>query len=273
MEDLKLNMEKCFLENCPMGYYSGTSGLLLPVKNKLFYPDEFKETSRLHFYGSMMNSIEVNSSFYKVPMGTTVSKWTNDVPEGFKFTFKLYKGITHNKGLAFDPEMVRNFFSVINHVGEKTGALLVQFPSSVRIAQFRQLEMLIQTLREANPENKWNIAMEFRHVSWYQHEVYQLLEDNGVGIVLHDKPPAVTPMIDLKTGFVYLRFHGPQGSYRGTYEEHILEEYASYIDHWVDEGKRVYAYFNNTMGSAVANLFTLRDLVFKRGKDQAGENA
>lgn len=63
-------------------YYSGTSELLLPVPNKLFYPEEFKDKSRLCFYGSLMNSIEVNSSFYKLPATGKALKWANDVPTG-----------------------------------------------------------------------------------------------------------------------------------------------------------------------------------------------
>lgn len=255
------------VKDWPERYYSGTSGLLLPVKNKLFYPDEFKEKSRLHFYSSMMNSIEINSSFYKVPLATTVSKWANDVPDGFKFTFKLFKGITHHTGLAFDSEMIKHFIAVIDQVGDKKGALLVQFPPGARISQFGQLALLIQTMREADRDGSWDIAIEFRHVSWYKNEVYQLLEDNGIGMVIQDKPPAVTPILDFKVDFIYLRFHGPQGNYRGSYDDAVLVEYAEYIHQWISEGKRVYAYFNNTMGSAITNLFALKDLLLGAGEE------
>ncbi|MNL17286.1 hypothetical protein D3C87_1383710 [compost metagenome] len=82
-----------------------------------------------------------------------------------------------------------------------------------------------------------------------------------MGMVLQDKPPASTPMLDSELAFVYLRFHGPDGNYGGSYEEGFLYEYAGYIRDWLAEGKTVYSYFNNTIGSAVANLFTLRDMV------------
>lgn len=244
-------------------YYSGTSGLLLPVSNKSFYPEEFKGKSRLSFYSSMMNSIEINSSFYKVPMAVTVAKWANEVPEGFKFTFKLSKEITHQKGLAFDPEAVKRFMDIIELAGEKKGCLLVQFPPSVRIAQFRQLALLMDTLRACDPRKQWNIALEFRHISLYQDEIYRLLEAYDMGMVIQDKPPAATPFKDSELSFVYLRFHGPDGSYRGSYEDELLYEYADYIKDWLAEGKTVYSYFNNTMGNALANLFKLKDLVMK----------
>ncbi|MCD0490583.1 DUF72 domain-containing protein [Pedobacter sp. MC2016-14] len=242
-------------------YYSGTSGLLLPVRNKLSYPEEFKAKSRLCFYSSMMNSIEINSSFYKVPMAATVKKWSAEVPVGFKFTFKLFREITHNKGLAFDPDLLKNFMDVISNAAEKKGCLLVQFPPSVRIGNIKQLAFLMDKLVEFDPERQWNVAMEFRHGSLYQQDVYNLLEEHQIGMVIQDKPPAITPIMETELPFVYLRFHGPGGSYRGSYETELLEEYADYIRNWLDDGKTVYTYFNNTMGEAVSNLFTLQDLL------------
>ncbi|SMC94538.1 DUF72 domain-containing protein [Pedobacter africanus] len=242
-------------------YYSGTSGLLLPVRNKLFYPEAYRDKSRLCFYGSLMNSLEVNSSFYKVPKAATVAKWANEVPEDFRFTFKLHRGISHNKYLAFDPEAVKHFMEVIDQAGDKKGCLLVQFPPSVRISELRQMALLMDVLRTADPENKWNIALEFRHLSLYREEVYRLLHEHGMGMVLQDKPPAVTPMLETSLSFIYLRFHGPDGNYGGSYEDEILDEYAGYIRNWLREGKTVFSYFNNTMGNAIANLFTLKDMV------------
>ena len=247
--------------NNPTKYYSGTSGLLLPVKNKLSYPDEFKDKSRLCFYGSMMNTIEINSSFYKVPMASTVQKWATEVPEGFKFSYKLFRDITHNKGLAFDPDLLKRFMEIISFAGEKKGCLLVQFPASIRIGDIRQLALLMNRLRENDPAMEWNIALEFRHVSLYTEEIYSLLRDHQMAMVIQDKPPAITPMLEDEMPFVYLRFHGPGGHYRGSYEDDLLYEYADYIKDWMAEGKTVYSYFNNTMGEAINNLFTLKDLV------------
>jgi uncharacterized protein YecE (DUF72 family) len=249
------------MNNSIPGYYSGTSGLLLPVKNKLFYPEEFKEKSRLCFYSSLMNSLEVNSSFYKVPMASTVRKWAEEVSPGFKFTYKLSREITHNQGLAFDPAALSRFMEVIDGAAEKKGSLLVQFPASIRIGNIRQLSLLMELLRAADPEASWDIAMEFRHVSLYNDVVYKLLESYKIGLVLQDMPQAVTPMLEHDLPFVYLRFHGPGGSYRGTYEDDLLYEYAGYIKDWLAEGKRVYAYFNNTMGEALANRNTLEQMV------------
>lgn len=242
-------------------YYSGTSGLLLPVPNKMFYPEEFQEKSRLCYYASLMDSIEVNSSFYKIPMAATMRKWAADVPAKFRFTFKLFKEITHSKELAFDPELVARFFSVINHVGDKKGCLLVQFPPSVRIGHFGQLRALMAVLRATDPHFLWKIALEFRHPSLYCEEVNELLQEFAMGLVVHDKGPGASPIQDVELDFVYLRFHGPGGNYRGSYADDVLYEYASYVCEWLADGKKVFVYFNNTMGEAIANLNTLRQIV------------
>jgi uncharacterized protein YecE (DUF72 family) len=110
-------------------YYSGISGLVLPVPNKTHYPAEFQDKSRLCYYASLFNSIEVNSSFYKVPQSKTVAKWVADVPASFKFTFKLWREISHVKGLAFNPADVQRFMQAIDTAGEKKGCLLDPVPA------------------------------------------------------------------------------------------------------------------------------------------------
>ncbi|UKT62584.1 DUF72 domain-containing protein [Pedobacter mucosus] len=237
--------------------YLGTSGLILPVRNKSFYPEQFKEKSRLHYYSSLTNSIEINSSFYKIPMGNTVAKWATEVGDDFNFSFKLAKEITHSKNLIFDSQVLSKALQVIESVKEKKGCLLVQFPGSFRSHQLPQLEILVQSILNFIGRG-WDIAIEFRHISWYNENVYDFLNLHKVGIVLQDKPPAITPMVELEANFIYLRFHGPNGNYRDSYSEDFLFEYAEYIKDWLDEGKNVYAYFNNTIGEAFNNLQTLR---------------
>lgn len=242
-------------------FYVGTSGLLLPVPNKTYYPIKFQNKSRLSYYSSLVNSIEINSSFYKIPMGSTLTKWALDVPQHFKFTFKLFKEITHQKGLIFDTSLVSEFFRVIDHVRDKKGCVLVQLPPSIKINHFAQIRLLMMTLKSNNLNNSWKIAFEFRHSSLYCDEVYELLNEFNMGIVLHDKAQSASPFTDFETEFVYLRFHGPDGNYRGTYSDEVLYEYASYINDWLTNKKQVYVYFNNTMGNVHANLNTLIEAV------------
>ncbi len=243
-------------------YFSGTSGLVLPVPNKTHYPPEFCDKSRLCYYASLNNSIEVNSSFYKIPQARTVAKWAHEVPDDFKFTFKLWRGITHEKGLTFNPADVTRFMEAIDGAGLKKGCLLVQFPPSAKATLMPPLQYLVSCITEADPDRAWQIAIELRHASWYTDAVFEYAESNKLSIVLHDIPASATPLHYYDTAdTVYLRFHGPGGKYRGSYADDVLHEYSSYIREWQHEGKTVYVYFNNTMGDAVRNLEALNAFV------------
>lgn len=238
-------------------FYGGTSGLLIPIPKRDF-PQEFRNYSRLAYCATLLNSLEINSSFYKLPMPSTVSKWAADVPDNFRFTFKLWRQITHNKDLVFNDQDVIRFMDVVNHAGDKKGCILVQFPPSLTIAARGPLMYLLAILEETNKNQQWKIAVEFRHRSWYNDEIYDLLSEIGAGLVLQDMPKSTTPQIITAEDFVYLRFHGPGGSYRGSYSDELLNEYSYYIREWQEEGKDVYVYFNNTAGDAWNNLITLQ---------------
>ncbi|MBA3664579.1 MAG: DUF72 domain-containing protein [Bacteroidetes bacterium] len=243
-------------------FFSGLSGLQLPMP-KYQYPEEHKDSSRLTFYSTFFNSIEINSTFYKLPMAKTVEKWRLSVPEDFKFTFKLWKEITHVKDLEFKEEDVEKFFTAIAGAGNKKGCVLVQFPPSLGRTHIMQLEALLRCLAENNQDAGWRIAVEFRNKSWYQNEIYSMLEKYNAGLVIQDIPKSVTPMIDHSTEFIYARFHGPTGNYRDSYSESFLYEYATYVNEWIKEGKTVFAYFNNTMGDAFKNGQTLTQFVLE----------
>jgi uncharacterized protein YecE (DUF72 family) len=237
-------------------FFSGLSGLQLDIP-KYLYPPPYENASRLTFYSSLFNSIEFNSSFYKIPQSSTVAKWAASVHGNFRFTFKLWKGITHVKDLNFDSEDIFAFFKSINAVNEKKGCVLVQFPPGLGEEYIVQLDKLLSCIIDINATMDWKIAVEFRNKSWYHDDVYDLLNFYNAAIVVQDIPKSATPFINHKSDFIYIRFHGPTGNYRESYSEDFLYEYASYINEWIDEGKIVYVYFNNTMGDALKNLKTL----------------
>jgi uncharacterized protein YecE (DUF72 family) len=241
-------------------FYSGTSGVGLPVPRSQ-YPEEFREKTRLHYYVSLFNSIEVNSIFYKLPRHSTVANWAGAVPDNFRFTFKLSKTITHVKGLDFISKDVDDFIKTVENIGDKKGCLLAQFPPSLTIEKINQLQKLLETLGETTANSNWKIAMEFRNSSWYEREVYELLEEFNVSMVMHDIPTSATPWGKVKSNFIYLRFHGPEPRYRGDYSDNVLAQYALHIKAWLNEKKTVYAYFNNTAGAAIKNLQTLNEFV------------
>lgn len=241
-------------------YYSGISGLQLHIPKYLF-PPEFQNSGRLKYYSSLFNSIEINSSFYKIPQSATVAKWSASVSENFIFTFKLWKGITHTKGLNFNKEDVFSFLESINAVKEKKGCVLLQFPPGLGIEYIVQLDKLLSCFKESNNPPDWKVAVEFRNNSWYNIYVYDLLDFYKAAIVIQDIPGSATPFIKHKSDFIYIRFHGPTGNYSDSYSEDFLADYADFLKDRIDEGKTVYVYFNNTKGDALKNLKTLNNLL------------
>lgn len=240
-------------------FFSGTSGLMVSIPKRDF-PPQHSDKSRLAYYALQLNSIEINSSFYQLPRAATVLHWAAMVPDHFRFTFKLWKEITHQKQLQFSADAIEKFFGVINHVGDKRACVLVQFPPSVKIDLFPQFQQLLMAITKIN--KGWNIAIEFRHSSWYQERVYELLASAAAGLVYHDKTGSATPLIEPAADFIYQRFHGPGGDYKGSYDDGFLYEYALYIQEW-RENKTVYVYFNNTAGDALKNLDLLQRYIYR----------
>lgn len=241
-------------------FYSGTSGIVVPVPQTL-YPDPFRGKSRLTYYASFFNSIEINSSFYKLPKATTIIKWREMVPENFQFTFKLPKTISHAKGLDFNVEEVKLFIQTINNADKKKGCILVQLPPVLKPEKIKQLEKLFKTLDAAIAHTAWKVAVEFRNKVWYNEQTFKLLKRYNFSLVLQDLPASATPFSVPLTSLIYLRFHGTEKGYRGSYNNKFLSQYAQHLRQWMIEGKYVYCYFNNTLGNAFDNLQSLKRFV------------
>jgi uncharacterized protein YecE (DUF72 family) len=237
-------------------YISGLSGINLPVPKYLF-PEEFQAASRLKYYSTFFNSLEVNSSHYKIPRERTVANWALDVNRDFKFTFKLSREITHTKHLDFDANWIEKFLPPISAVNDKKACVLIQFPPGLSLSNMHELERLFTSINCSSFSQGWRLAIEFRNKDWYNEDTYEILRANKASFVIHDMPASHTPMLESTSDFMYLRFHGPTGNYRGSYSEAYLAEYAGYIKTWISEGKLVFAYFNNTAGDAFNNLITL----------------
>jgi uncharacterized protein YecE (DUF72 family) len=249
-------------------FYSGTSNIELIEKNKLAFPPEHRGKSRLAYYATLFNSVEINNSFYRLPRPATLERWAKEVPAGFRFSLKLWRDITHSQGLAFLPEQVDKFMQIADHIGERKGGLLVQLPAGTRIGSsgnilLDRLDDLLARVQARNEGGGWQVAVEFRHPGWYIGPVYSMLAARHATLVWHDRPPRDDEGRQWHGSFIYLRFHGPGGGeYTGSYPDEFLSQQASRIRSFLDEGRNVYAYFNNTIaGDAPHNLRTLNKMV------------
>jgi uncharacterized protein YecE (DUF72 family) len=241
-------------------FRGGTSGLKLLEPNKHHFPPAFKEKSRLSYYASTFNSIEINSSFYSIPRCQTYSRWSADVPEDFQFSVKLWKGITHDMKSSLPMHDFEAFFSAVDCLGKRKGCLLIQFPAGMP-KDLDRVRKILENVKKLDPVGLWRIAVEFRHNHWYEKSVFDMIDEFNASLVLQDMPNSRMNELNGKPGFVYLRFHGEKGDYRGTYSTDFLQARARDIKCWLNCGLDVYVYFNNTIGAAVANLKTLNELV------------
>ena len=253
-------------------FFCGTSGLVLPVPNKQAFPEAYRAGTRLTYYASLFSSLEVNSSFYKIPRAATFARWVDEVPEHFRFTVKLWRGITHVPSLAFEPADVTRFMEAAAGLGAKKGCLLIQLPPSAKVIRAKELEALLATIRRseestgapASPRRvaQWKLAVEFRDKSWYTAATDQLLQRFNAIRVLQDMPTSFNWHPAQGSSLIYMRYHGIAGDYRGGYPEERLKQDATIIKTALQAGKEVYAYFNNTIGDAVANAQFLAGALF-----------
>lgn len=238
----------------------GTSNIVLPEPKKS-YPLEFQSGSRLRYYSTLFNTLEVNSTFYKIPLATTFERWSTEVPDNFKFTIKLWRQITHVKKLLYKIYDIDFFMEAANSLGNKKGCLLIQFPPSITIQYFTEVEKIIERLYYKNIDEQWKLSIEFRHSSWYEPITYSMIEKYNASIVIHDIAASTPPNNITTNNTFYLRFHGPLGNYRGSYSEEILLGYSHHVKKWIQQGRDVYIYFNNTMSNnALGNAQLLQQL-------------
>jgi uncharacterized protein YecE (DUF72 family) len=240
-------------------FFTGTSGVVVPIP-QAEYPQAYKGKSRLSYYSTQLNSLEVNSSFYRLPKIATIEKWMSEVGSDFRFTFKIPKIISHAKDLAFNESDVAALLDVISYADKKKGCLLIQLPPSAKVALLPRLQKLLQLFRSTDEGSSWDIAVEFRDPSWYNSKVEATLSNYHACIAIHDHPKAPTPL-KIATPLFYLRFHGDNGRYRGSYSEPLMEPYAQFAREQLLAGKKGYCYFNNTMGAAFENAITLREMI------------
>jgi uncharacterized protein YecE (DUF72 family) len=239
----------------------GTSGIALPVPNKSAYPPEFKDRSRLAFYSSIFNSIEINSTFRKLPQVRTVERWMMEVPSFFKFTFKAPETVTHAPQLAFDANALKSFMEMVNVATSKKGCLLFQFPGQLDASYNGQLKKLLK----ATHRSTWKKVFEFRHPTWYTNDTDKLLHDFNTVRVIHDFNSSKLPALQYTDADTYyLRLHGPEKGYRGSYKQDFLQSQAEKIRSWLSNNKTVYAYFNNTLGHAAQNAMFLNECMRDR---------
>ncbi len=234
-----------------MRAYIGTSGFYYEDWKGVFYPEDLSKSKYLDFYIQNFDTVELNSVFYHLPKQKSVENWAKKASSDFLYSLKAYRGITHYKKLKDAKEELYLFLHLIKPLKSHTGMILFQLPPSLK----KDINLLADFL-SLLPES-FNYAFEFRDKSWYEDDVYELLKRYDIAFCIHDFGKKKTPVIETSKN-IYIRFHGPSGYYRGSYEDDYLKEWAKKIKEFLKRNRRVFCYFNNDFPAfAVKNAKTL----------------
>src|SRR3954465_2293523 len=235
----------------------GCSGWQYKDWREALYPKGCPQREWLTVFASRFPTVEVNSTFYRLPKRDPVAHWVEQVPEDFVFAVKVSRYLTHIKRLTTVREGMERLLERIEPLitAGRLGPLLWQPPPNFQ----RDDERLANALAEF-PDGLRH-AVEFRHSTWFHDDVYALLREHGVATVLaHDARrdlPLPPPTADL--GFV--RFHWGARGRRGNYSDAELRDWVEPLQELAG-GREVFAYFNNDWGAlAFRNAVTLTRLL------------
>jgi uncharacterized protein YecE (DUF72 family) len=208
----------------------------------------------LEHYATLFDTVEVNSTFYRLPKRQAVAHWVAESPPGFLFSIKGSRYITHVKRLRELREGIAILYDRIEPLlsSDKMGPVLWQLPGTFK----RDDERLAEAL-DALPRTERH-CFEFRHESWFAEEVYALLRRHGVALVVGDHPQRPFQTYELTADWTFVRFHHGHRGRGGNYSESELGEWAERVRGFRRNGD-VYCYFNNDWkGYAVRNALSLR---------------
>jgi len=232
----------------------GTSGWLYKHWQGIFYPEDISQKHWFAYYARSFDTVEINSTFYHLHNASVFEHWQQQAPDGFLYSIKASRIITHNQRLEGCQDTLETFLSRTSLLGETLGPVLFQLPPSFSL-DLSRFESFLALLPQG-----FSYAMEFRNPTWLTEEVFALLERFGVALCIHDMSPLQVPL-RITAKFVYLRFHGDV-DHTGDYPLETLALWAERMKAWQRNGLAVFAYFNNdASGMAVRNALTVKQLL------------
>jgi uncharacterized protein YecE (DUF72 family) len=262
----------------------GISGWTYAPWRGVFYPPGLPHRRELAYAAGLLNSIEINGSFYSLQLPTSYARWRQETPEGFVFAVKGPRFVTHMKKLAGAETPLANFFaSGVLALGPRLGPVLWQLPPSLgfdaeRLARF--FELLPRTTAAAaalaqrhderldgraylatEADRPLRHALEVRHRTFETPAFIELLRAHDIALVVADTAGKWPMLDDVTSDFVYARLHGAEELYVSGYDPPALEHWAAKIRTWRAGGtptngrvlappapvveRDVYVYFDN----------------------------
>jgi len=207
-----------------MTIYSGTSGFAYPKWKGSFYPKDLAAKQMLRYYGERFRAVEINSTFRSLRSASALEAWLADVPTGFKFALKAPQRITHFKRLKSVAAPVAQFLEVAGALKRRLGPLLFQLPPNFKkdLPRLRNLLALLP--------RRFRVALEFRHPTWFDEEVFGLLRKHRTALCIADTDDGLDVPFVATAKWGYLRLR------RANYSTRALKSWAERIrgERWQD---------------------------------------
>ncbi len=194
----------------------GTSGYNYPEWRGTFYPERFSTDKMLAYYAERLPTVEINYTFYRMPTEKQLAAWAGATPEHFSFTLKAPRRITHDAKLRHCEDALQAFCRTARTLGPKLAALLFQLPPT-----FKQDVDVLRSFVEGISEGL-RAAFEFRHASWFDPAVYDVLRNRNLALCIADSEKLSTP-IETTADYAYCRLRD-EG-----YQQADLERWAKVV--------------------------------------------
>ena len=207
-----------------MNLYVGTSGYSYKEWKGSFYPEKIPAKEMLSYYAGKLSTVEINATFYRMPQKSMLENWKEQVPPTFRFSLKAPQRVTHFKRLKETEDETKYFFEVAETLGDQLGVVLFQLPPNMK-KDLPRLETFLQQLPATS-----RVAFEFRHPTWFDDDVLEVLKGRNLTLVVSDTDDMPTTHIDKTADWGYLRLR------RVNYSEENLNEWVERINkqQWSD---------------------------------------
>lgn len=210
----------------------GTSGFSYKEWKGTFYPSDLPDREMLSYYSTRFRTVEIDSTFYRMPSEKTLEAWKVATPEDFRFTVKASQQITHRQRLQVPSNALDYLTATVPQLGRRLAMIMYQLPPFFRCDLGR-----LQAFLEVLPADVLS-GFEFRHPSWFVPEIYRLLKRRGSTLCIHDGDEGCTPM-EITTASTYVRLR------RSGYAPGEREEWRARFRDWAQSGIEVFAYIKH----------------------------
>ncbi len=237
-------------------YFIGCSGYYYPGWKNEFYPKGLAPKNWLNHYSSVFNTVELNGTFYRTPKLADLQRYAANTPDGFKFSVKMSRYITHVLKMKNCADEVHNFQSLMAQgLKDKLSCFLFQMPPS-----FHYTEDNMKNLLATVPAHAHNVV-ELRHISWWNEAVLSAFKKAGITFCNVDFPGLDTYFMQ-STDVFYLRLHGKPELFKSPYSTERLQQL---YKQFPPDCKQYFIYFNNTFyDAAYKNALELMALANKK---------